>query len=196
MDAEGVNPAMLTLRSAPLVTSVTGVPLRRPATSASALDLPPAHSEYWEVRRVASVVGAEAAIAFDAANAASETASARYAFMVISSCVPPLCAANHERPDRPHPRWGAPFGPSLGQIRPGRRERGGLGGVLRAMGPVGSPRPPGPSRLSRVCHHRRGIPVAHLGPLRLPAAQHSPLRAPGHVLLFFLGMQLAQRLPE
>src|SRR5258708_10690786 len=179
MDAEGVTPAMLTLGSAPLVTSVIGAPLRRPATSASALDLPPAHSEYWEVRRVAAVRGAEAAMALDAANAASETARARYAFMVVSSCVPPLCAAIHERLDRPHPRRGAPFGPSLDQIRPGRRQCGGLGGVFRAVGPVGSPRPPGTSRLSHIRHHRRGLPIAHLGTVRLPAAQHSTLRAAG-----------------
>src|SRR5689334_865177 len=77
MAEAGVKPAMLTLRSGELVTMVTGEPLRRPATSASALERLPAHSEYSLVRREASVAGAAAAMALaaNASEAASEAAS-------------------------------------------------------------------------------------------------------------------------
>src|SRR5690348_16713205 len=70
---------MLTRRSGELVTIVTGPPLRSPATIDSALERPPAQSEYSLVMRVASVAGAgaEAAIALaaQASEAASEAAS-------------------------------------------------------------------------------------------------------------------------
>src|SRR5258708_3982709 len=86
MGAEGVKPARLTARSEPLVTSVIGAPLRRPATSESAFDLPPAHSEYCDERRVASVAGADAAIALaaKASEAASDAASAREFMWAVS----------------------------------------------------------------------------------------------------------------
>src|SRR3954451_4897306 len=77
---------MLTLRSAPLVTSVTGVPVRRPATSASALDCPPAHCAYCPARRDPSVCGAVAAmaVAASAREAASDAASARVRCIAVS----------------------------------------------------------------------------------------------------------------
>src|SRR3982751_780321 len=77
---------MLTLRSAPLVTSVTGVPVRRPATSASALDCPPAHWAYCPARRDPSVCGAVAAMALaaNAREAASDAASARVRCIAVS----------------------------------------------------------------------------------------------------------------
>src|SRR5260221_2420936 len=98
MGAEGVKPAMLTVRSEPLVTIVTGAPLRRPATSESALALPPAHSAYCDERRVASVAGAGAAIALaaTASEAASDAASARVFMWAVSFLMAPLCSGTRQ----------------------------------------------------------------------------------------------------
>ena len=83
---QGVNPAMLTLWSLPLVTMVIGEPLRSPVMSASALGLPPAQSVYCVISRAVSDAGAVAAIALAAraSAAASDAASAR-GFMIAVS---------------------------------------------------------------------------------------------------------------
>src|SRR5437764_767010 len=98
---------MLTLRSRPLVTIVIGAALRRPATSDSALECPPAHSEYWFERREASVGGADAAMALAAraSEAAREAASiVRRIVMEVSFRVPPLCVAPPPRISRLAPK--------------------------------------------------------------------------------------------
>ncbi len=66
---------MLTARLGPLVTSVIGAPLRKPATRESELDRPPAQSEYCVERRVASVAGALAAGALPAKVSAARDAT-------------------------------------------------------------------------------------------------------------------------
>src|SRR6185503_15024214 len=86
MARPGVKPARLTLRSAPVVTSVIEVPPRKPLTIASALDLPPAHPAYCDDRREKSPGGLSAQAGAAATRAAQSAArSRRCVFMAISS---------------------------------------------------------------------------------------------------------------